>query len=127
VVACFKLKRSASLVGIAFLSWLGSFQIGLDAVDYLFGLNDKVRAKDRPFARLDPVNRCMIAKAIQSFEGCHSKPLLITIVVRELSQRQTFILFVRVVQYTSPEHILKNLIHPLCLTIGLQMISQAMD
>jgi hypothetical protein len=32
-----------------------------------------------------------------------------------------------VVQYTSPEHILKNLIHPLCLTIGLQMISQAMD
>jgi hypothetical protein len=34
---------------------------------------------------------------------------------------------VRVVQHESPEHILKNLIHPLGLTIGLRMISQAVD
>jgi hypothetical protein len=124
MVTYFKLKRSASLVGMAFLSCLASFQIGLDTVDYHFGLNDKVRAKDRPFTRLDQVHRCMAATAIQSFEGCHSETLLITVLVRELSQRQTF---VWVVQYTSPEHILKNLIHPLCLTIGLWMISQAVD
>jgi hypothetical protein len=54
-VTCLKLKWSASLVGIAFLSCLGSFQIGQDVVDDLHGLNDKVRAKDHPLARLDPV------------------------------------------------------------------------
>jgi hypothetical protein len=81
VVGCFELKRSTSLVGIAFLSCLGRFWIGLDVVNYLFSLNDKVRAKDRPFA-------------IQSFEGCHLETLLITVVVRELSQRQTLVPFV---------------------------------
>jgi hypothetical protein len=126
-VACFKLKRAASFVGIAFLLCLSSFQIGLDVMDYPFSLNDKVRAKDHPFTMLNPVHRCMTATAIQSFKGCHSKTLLITVVVRELSQWQTLVPFVRVVQYISSEHILKNLIYPLCLTISLRMISRAMN
>jgi hypothetical protein len=96
-------------------------------MNYLFNLNDKVRAKDHPFVRLNLVHRGMTVMAIQSFEGCHSKTFLITIVVRELSQWQTLVPFVWVVQYTSSEHILKNLIYPLCLTIGLRMISRAMD
>jgi hypothetical protein len=54
-IASFKLKRSTSLVGIAFLSGLGMLYVGLDAVDYLLGLNDNVRAKDRPLARLNLV------------------------------------------------------------------------
>jgi hypothetical protein len=73
VVTCFELKRPTSLVGIAFLSCLGSFQIRLDAMDYLFSLNDKVRAKDHPFTRLDPVHRYTAVTAIQSFKGCLSK------------------------------------------------------
>jgi hypothetical protein len=55
-------------------------------MDYLFSLNDKVRAKDHPFSKLNLVYRCMAAMAIQSFEGCHSKTFMITVVVRELSQ-----------------------------------------
>jgi hypothetical protein len=98
MVTCFRLKQRASFVGIAFLSCLGSFQIGLDVMDYLFSLNDKVRAKDRPLTRLDPVHMCTAAMVIQSFKGCHSKTFLITVVVREL-------------------------IYPLCLTIGLWMVS----
>jgi hypothetical protein len=94
---------------------------------YLFSLKEKVWAKDRPFTRLDPVYRCMAATAIQSFKRCHSKTFLITVVVGELSQWQTLVPIVRVVQYTSSEHILKNLIYPLCPTIGLRMISRAMD
>jgi hypothetical protein len=54
-IASFKLKWSTSLVGIAFLSGLGMLYVGLDAVDYLLGLNDNVRAKDRPLARLNLV------------------------------------------------------------------------
>jgi hypothetical protein len=96
-------------------------------MDYLFSLNDKVRAKYCPFTRLDLVHTGTTAKAIQSFEGCHSKTFLITIVIREFNQWQTLVPFVRLVQYTSSKHILKNLIYPLCLTIGLQMISQAMN
>jgi hypothetical protein len=92
-------------------------------MDYLFSLNDKVRAKDHPFTRLDPVHRCTTAMTIQSFKGCHSKTFLITIVVKELSQWQTLVLLVRVVQYTSSKYILKNLIYPLYLTIGLRMVS----
>jgi hypothetical protein len=75
-----------SLVGIVFLSCLGIFQIGLDAMDYLFSLNDKVKAKDCPFTWFDPVYMCMAATAIQSFKGCHSKTFLIAIVVREFTQ-----------------------------------------
>jgi hypothetical protein len=119
VVACFELKQLASLVGIAFLAISGSFQIGMDAVDYLFSLNDKIRTKDRPLARLNLVHSCTIATTIQSFERCHLETLLITVVVRELSQCHTLVPFVRVVQYTSSKHILKNLIYNLHLTIGL--------
>jgi hypothetical protein len=85
-VARLELKRPTSLVGISFLSCLSNFQIGLDVMDYLFSLNDKVRAKDHPFTRLDPVCRCTTVTAIQSFEACHSKTCLIIVVIRELSQ-----------------------------------------
>jgi hypothetical protein len=109
------------------LSRIGSLQVGLDAVDYLLGLSDKVRAKDHPLAMLNPVQRCVASAAVQCFEGCHSDNLLITVVVRELSQRQTLVPFVLIVQQTSSEHIFKKLVHSLHLTIGLQMISQTMD
>jgi hypothetical protein len=55
MITSFKLKQSASLVGIAFLLSPGSLQVGLDAVDYFLGLGDKVRAKNCPLARLDLV------------------------------------------------------------------------
>jgi hypothetical protein len=97
VVVSFKLKCPTSLVGIAFLLRLGIIQVGLDAVDYLLSLSDKVRAKDHPPARLNPVQRCMTSVAIQCFERCHLETLLITIVVRELSQRQTLVPFVLIV------------------------------
>jgi hypothetical protein len=92
-------------------------------MDYIFGLSNKVMTKDRPLDRLDTVHRCTTTMTIQSFEWCHSETLLITVVVRELGQQQTLAPFVRVVQYIISEHILKNLIYPLCLTIGLWMIS----
>jgi hypothetical protein len=96
-VASFKLKRPTSLVSIAFLSRPSGLQVGLDAVDYFLGLGDKVRDKDHPLARLDLVQRCTTSMAIQGFKGCHSETLLITVVVRELIQRQTLVPFVLIV------------------------------
>jgi hypothetical protein len=87
-------------------------------MDYFFILNDKVRAKDRPFPRLDPVHRGTTAMAIQGFKGCHSKTFLITVLVRELIQCQTLVPFVQVVQYTSSKRILKR---------PLRMVSQAVN
>jgi hypothetical protein len=84
-VACFELKWQASLVSIAFLSCLGSFQIGLDAMDYLFDLSDKVRTKDRPLARLNLVQRCATLAIVKCFKWCHLEAVLIAIVVIELS------------------------------------------
>jgi hypothetical protein len=81
VVSYFELKRSVLLVGIAFLLCLSSFQVGLDAVDNLLGFCDKVRAKDRPFTRLDLVHRRTATTTTQSFEGYHFETLLIAIVV----------------------------------------------
>jgi hypothetical protein len=122
-ITSFKLKWLTSLVSMAFLSDLGSLQFQLDAVDYLLGLSDKVRAKDHPLAWLNPVQRCTTSVAIQCFEGCYSETLLIIVVVRELSQRQALVPFVLIVQHTSSKHICKNLVHSLRLTIGLCMIS----
>jgi hypothetical protein len=53
-----------SVVGIALLSSPGSLQVGLNAVDYFLGLDDKVRAKDHRIARLDPVQRCTTSVTI---------------------------------------------------------------
>jgi hypothetical protein len=123
MVASFELKWLTSLVGISFLLSPSSPQVGPDAMDYFLRLSDKVRAKDHPLARLDPVQGRMESMAIQGFEGCHSVTLLITVVVRELSQRQTLVPFVLIVQHTSSEYIFKNLIHSFSLTIDLRMIS----
>jgi hypothetical protein len=92
-------------------------------MNYLLGLSDMVWAKDRPFVRLDLVQRCTTSAAIQCFEGCHSEALLITVIVRELNQWQPLIPFVMIVQHTSFEHIFKDLIYSQHLTIGLRMIS----
>jgi hypothetical protein len=97
MVTNFELKRLSSLIGIAFLLSPSSIQIGLDALDYLLGFSDKVWSKDCPLARLDPVQRCTTSTTIQSFEGCLSESLLITFVVRELSQQQTLMPFVLIV------------------------------
>jgi hypothetical protein len=88
-------------------------------LDYFLSLSDKVRAKDRPLARLNLIQRCMASAAIQCFEGCHSETLLIVVAVRELSQQQTLVPFVLIVQHTSSKHIFENLIHSFRLTIGL--------
>jgi hypothetical protein len=66
-------------------------------VDYFLVIGDKVKSKDRPVTRLDLVQRCMTSVAIQSFKGCHSETLLITVVVRELDQRKTLVTFVLIV------------------------------
>jgi hypothetical protein len=122
MVASFKLKRSTSLLGIAFLSGLNNLQIELDMVDYLLSHSDKVGAKDRPLARLNPVHRCTTSAAIQCFESCHLETLLIVIVVRELNQQQTLVSFVLIVQHTNSEHIFKNMVHSLRLTIDMLMV-----
>jgi hypothetical protein len=122
-IASFKLKRSVSFVGMAFLSSPGSLQVRLDAVDYFLHLDDKVKAKDHPLARLDPVKGCMASTAKQSFKGCHYETHLITVIVRELSQLQTLVPFVLIVQHTSSKHIFEDLIYSFHLTISLRMIS----
>jgi hypothetical protein len=63
-----KQKRPTYLVGIAFLLGLGSFQVGLDAEDYLLGLSDMVGAQDCPLARLNPVQRCTTPVTIRCFK-----------------------------------------------------------
>jgi hypothetical protein len=97
MVANFKLKWLASLIGIPFLVGPGSLQVGLDAVDYFLSLTDNVWAKDRPFAKLDPVQRSTASANIQCFEGCHPKTLMIAVVVRELNQQHTLAPFVQII------------------------------
>jgi hypothetical protein len=127
VVTSFELKRPTSLVGITFLLGGDNLQVGLNSMDYLLGLSDKVRAKDRPLAGLNPAQRCTASTTIQCFKMCHFESLLITVVVRELNQRQILAPFILIVQHTSSEHILKNLVRSLHLIIDLWMISRIVD
>jgi hypothetical protein len=60
--------------------------------------------------------------SIEFFEQYHLEALLITVVVREFSQWQAFVPFVLIVQRTSSEHVLKNVVHSLHLTFNLWMI-----
>jgi hypothetical protein len=93
----------------------------------LLGLCDKIRAKGHPLARFNQVQRCAASAATECFEMCHLATLLITIVVREFGQWQALVPTVSVVRHTCMEHILKHLVHLLCLTIGLQVISRTVD
>jgi hypothetical protein len=62
--------------------------------------------------------------SIQHLEWHHLQTLLITIVLRELSVHQTLIPTSSILQSTSSQHVLYNLIHPFGLTIGPRMISR---
>jgi hypothetical protein len=116
-----------SLVGILLLSRLGSLQIGLNMMNNFLGLHDKIGAKVHPLTRFNPIQRCTASAAIKSFERCHLETLLITIAVREFGQWQALVPTVSVVHHTCTEHILEHLVHSLCLTIGLRVISQTVD
>jgi hypothetical protein len=116
-----------SLVGIVLLSRLSSLQIGLDTMNDLLSLHDKIGAKGHPLVRFNPVQRCTTSATIECFKQYHLETLLITIVVREFSKWQTLIPTVPVVPHTRTERVLKHLVHTLGLTISLRLISQTMD
>jgi hypothetical protein len=88
-------------------------------MNYFLGLCDKIGGKDHPLTGLNLVQWSAIETTIECFKGCHLETLLVTIVVREFGQWQTLIPTVLVVYHTCSEHILKDLIHSLGLTIGL--------
>jgi hypothetical protein len=88
------------------------------------GFHEKIGSKDHPLARFNPVQRCTTSATIECFERCHLETLLITVVIREFGHWQALIPTILVVHHTCTEHVLKHLVHLLCLTIGLQVISQ---
>jgi hypothetical protein len=115
------------LVGIVLLVGPRSLQIGLDTMIDFLSFHDKIRDKGHPLARFNPVDMCMPSTAIENFKRCHLETLLITVVVREFSQWQTLVPTVLIFHHTCTEHILKHLVHTLCLTIDLRVISRTVD
>jgi hypothetical protein len=57
MISNFKLQRSTSFVGVAFLTRLCSLQIDLDATHYLLAPDDEVGAKNCLLNRLNPVQQ----------------------------------------------------------------------
>jgi hypothetical protein len=86
--------------------------------DFL-SLHDKIWAKGHPLARFNPVQRCTTSAVVENFKRCHLETILITVIVRELSQWQTLVRTVLVVHHTRTEHIFEHLVHTLYLTICL--------
>jgi hypothetical protein len=87
----------------------------------------KIGAKCHPLARFNLVQRCTTSATIECFERFHLETLLIIVVVIEFSQWKALVPTVSVVYHTCTEHILEQLVHMLCLTIILWMISQTVD
>jgi hypothetical protein len=64
---------------------------------------------------------------VESFEWFHLETFLIVFVLRELSQWHALVPTVLIVHHTHMEHVFQHLVHMLCLTISLWMISRAVD
>jgi hypothetical protein len=120
-------QGTTSLVDIVLLAGLDILQIRLNMMNNFLSLRDKIWAKGHPLVRFNHVQMCTTSATVESFERCHLETLLITIVVREFRQWQTLVPTISVVHHTRVEHVLKHLIHTLCLTIGLRVISQTVD
>jgi hypothetical protein len=116
-----------SLVGIELLAGLGSLQIGLNTMNDFLSPRDKIGAKGHPLARFDLVQRCMASATVESFKRCHLETFLIAVIVRELRQWQALVPTVLIVHHTRTKHVFQHLVHMLCLTIGLWVISQTVD
>jgi hypothetical protein len=115
------------LVGIVLLARLGSLQDGLNTMNDFLGHRGKIRAKGHPLSRFNPVQRCTTSAIVESFGRCHLETFLIVVVVIELSQWQTLLPLVLIVHHTCMEHVFQHLVHTLCLTISLRVISLTVD
>jgi hypothetical protein len=89
--------------------------------DFL-SLHDKIGAKGHPLTRFNLVQRCTTSVTVESFKRCLLEPLLITVVLRELSQWQTLVPTVPIVHHACTEHVFQHLVHTFYLTIGLLVI-----
>jgi hypothetical protein len=116
-----------SLVGIVLLAGLGILQIRLNMMNNFLGFHDKIGAKGHPLAGFNPVQRCTASTTVECFERCHVETLLVAVVVREFIQRQTLVPTISVVHHMNTEHVLQHLVHTLCMTIGLWVISRIVD
>jgi hypothetical protein len=87
-------------------------------------IND-ISPKQLTLACVTPIQWCSALPPIQCLEGCHLQTSLVTVVVRELSIRQTLIPTTTILKGTNSQHIIQNLICPLRLSIGLWVISGA--
>jgi hypothetical protein len=90
--------------------------------DSFFGIFDLCRAKEWSPSYLWPHQRGSTLSVIQCLKRWHLETSLVTIVVWELCVGQTFLLIKPILQDTSSEHILQNLINPLYLTICLWVV-----
>jgi hypothetical protein len=83
----------------------------------------KVRSEIATVSHLNLVEWGPAFLAIKSLKWCHLDALLIAVIIRKLSQLQTFVPLFRKGDDTSSQHVFKHLVHLFCLTIGLGMVS----
>src|SRR6266540_4340751 len=114
---------SASGIGITFLSGLGCFQCIPDLLHLSFGFSQNLRSKYLAFSSLIPEQRCSTLASIQSLKWWHLQTGLIAVIIGELSVWQILVPTLTILQCTSSQHILENLVHPFSLAIGLGMVS----
>jgi hypothetical protein len=112
------------MVGVALLSRLRNMKVLPNHTNLLLSFLEYVRSQNFPFSSLILKQRSLTSMSIHHLEWRHLQTLLITIIVGELSIRQTLIPTSSILQSTSSQHVFYNLIHPLGLTISLRMISR---
>jgi hypothetical protein len=85
-------------------------------MNLLLGFFYKVNTIESSFSWFHLIQRSSTLATIQSFKWSHLDALLITVVVREFSERQPFLPGAITRDDASSKHVFKNLIHMLSLS-----------
>jgi hypothetical protein len=112
------------MIGVALLSRLCDTKVLPNHMNLLLSFLQYVGSKNLTFSSLIKKQRSSASTSIQHLEQHHLHTLLITIVVGELSIRQTLIPTSSILHSTSSQHVFQNLIHSFGLSIGLRVISR---
>jgi hypothetical protein len=122
IITNFQNHFSSSRISITLLTWLCSFEILPNDLNLSFCFPYAVRSKELTLSSLVPKQWCSALSSIQSFKWFHLDAGLIAVVISTFCIRQTLVPTTTILQCTSSQHVLKNLICSFCLTICLRMV-----
>jgi hypothetical protein len=92
-IAHLEMEITAATISIGLLMGLSNAKIFRNNLDLVLGIFHQIHAKEMPFPRFGPIDRCSTPSSIEDLKRRHFDTCLVTIVIGKLRERQASDLF----------------------------------